>query len=69
VTIIGGGLAMVSTTGIFEIERVGDTLVVTPITNIGELAFQEIESGAGVVLEELSDSATRNVVIDLRRTD
>jgi anti-anti-sigma factor len=62
-------MAMAASTGIFEIERAGDTLIVTPTANIGELAFQEIESGTAQVLKDLNGSAARNVVIDLRSTD
>jgi anti-anti-sigma factor len=60
---------MVTATGIFEIELVGDALVITPTTNIGELAFQEIESATGWVLDALNESGAPNIVIDLRGTD
>jgi anti-anti-sigma factor len=60
---------MVTAAGIFEIELVGDALIITPTTNIGELAFQEIESATGWVLDALHESGARHVVIDLRRTD
>jgi len=60
---------MVITSGIFEIEQEGETLIVTPLTNIGELAFQEIASGAAVVLDFLNDSTARNIVVDFHDTD
>jgi anti-anti-sigma factor len=60
---------MTTSTGIFEVERGRDALIVTPTVNIGELAFQQIEFGTAAVLEELNDSAVCNVVIDLRSTD
>jgi len=60
---------MVIASGIFEIEQEGETIVVTPLTNIGELAFQEIESGAAMVLDFLNDSMARNIVVDFHDTD
>jgi anti-anti-sigma factor len=63
------GMAMATTAGIFEVGLVGNTLVVTPTANIGELAFRDIETGAKAVLDCLSESAVRSVVLDLGRTD
>jgi hypothetical protein len=39
-----------SAPGVFEVEREGETLVITPVTNLGELASREIEDGMGDVL-------------------
>jgi anti-anti-sigma factor len=55
--------------GIFEIKREGDTLILTPVTNLGELAYEGIESGAGDVLDLLNNSSVKNVVLDFHRTD
>lgn len=54
---------------IFEIERQGDTLVVTPVSDLGELVYEQIESGESRILDLLSDAALRNVVVDFGRTD
>jgi anti-anti-sigma factor len=54
---------------IFEIERQGDTLVVTPAVDLGELAFEQIESGESRVLDLLGDDALRNLVLDFGKTD
>jgi anti-anti-sigma factor len=53
----------------FEIEREGDTLIVIPRFDLGDLAFEQIELGAGSVFEELSDATAANVVIDFSKTD
>jgi anti-anti-sigma factor len=53
----------------FDIEREGETLIVTPVSNLGELEFQLIETGAGPVLDQLAASSARNLVLDFRRTD
>ncbi len=55
--------------GVFEIGQDGEALVITPVTNLGELEFQQIESGGVAVLDLLNDTAARNVVLDLRRAD
>jgi anti-anti-sigma factor len=62
-------MVMDRTIGVFEIEREGETLIVTPRTNLGELAFQKIESGADEVLDLLNASSAKNVVLDFRRVD
>jgi anti-anti-sigma factor len=55
--------------GLFEIEREGDTVVVTPQANLRELAYPQIEEGACEVLDLLESGGARNVIIDLHRTD
>ena len=60
---------MGKTASVFEIEQDGEALVITPVTSLGELAFQQIESRAGDVLDLLNDSSARNVVLDLHRAD
>jgi anti-anti-sigma factor len=54
---------------LLKIEQEGDTLVVTPVTNLRELAFHEIEAGAKEVLELLERRHVRNVVLDFQNTD
>ncbi len=55
-------------TGLFAVERVGDTLVVTPLADLGELEYQQGEPEAGAVYDLLNDPAVRNVVLDFGRT-
>jgi anti-anti-sigma factor len=55
--------------GLFDIEREGDTLIVTPQANLRELAYPEIEEGAREVLALLESGAARNVIMDFHRTD
>src|SRR5579885_1366092 len=60
---------MATVNGFFEVERAGDTLVVTPTADLRELDFQGVESGAQAVLRQIDDPAVKNVVLDFHRTD
>lgn len=60
---------MAMTPGIFEIEREGTTIVVTPLADLRELDYQQIEEGAKEVLGLLDGASASNVILDLRRTD
>jgi anti-anti-sigma factor len=59
----------VKSTGIFEIERDGDTLIVTPQTDLREFEYQHIESGAREILDLLGSGTVKNLVIDFGKTD
>jgi anti-anti-sigma factor len=54
---------------VFEVKQEGETLLIVPVTNLGELGFEEIESEASSLLDLLNDSPARNVVLDFCRTD
>jgi anti-sigma B factor antagonist len=60
---------MVMASGVFEIEQNGDTLVVTPVTDLTELAYERIEVGAQELLGLLDQVHIKNVVMDFHRTD
>lgn len=53
----------------FDVECEGETAVVTPMGNLRELDFQEIEAGAREVLAFLERTRARDVVVDLHRMD
>jgi stage II sporulation protein AA (anti-sigma F factor antagonist) len=54
---------------LIEVEREGDVLVLTPVQDLRELEFQEIEEATGAVLRRLAaDPSLRGVVVDLGRT-
>jgi anti-anti-sigma factor len=53
---------------IFEVDREGDTVVLTPQADLREMAWREIEHAGEEVLRLLDDRGVRNVVIDLCRT-
>jgi anti-anti-sigma factor len=55
--------------GEFEVEREGQTLVVTALKDLRELDYQQIEAGATGILNLLGNGAVKNVVLDLHRTD
>jgi anti-anti-sigma factor len=57
------------TATIFEIEQDRDTIILTPVTDLSELAFQRIEAGAQDVLDLLDRLHTLNVVMDFRKTE
>ena len=55
--------------GMFEVESEGDTLIVAPTGNLGEIDFQRIEASAKDVFDAMARSAAKNVVLDLGRMD
>jgi anti-anti-sigma factor len=56
-------------TGTFEVEREGQTLIVTALRDLRESDYQEIEAGARNILRLLGNGTIRNVVLDFHRTD
>ncbi len=60
---------MTTTTGFFEIECVGDTILVTPCRDLREVEYAQIEEGAREVLGLLRDSPVKHLVMDFVRTD
>jgi anti-anti-sigma factor len=55
--------------GILEIERHGDTVIVTPLTDLDEMGFQQIESASKEVRDLLVGPSVKNVLLDLHKTD
>lgn len=60
---------MNSTPPVFDIEREGETLVVTPLMDLRELEYAHIEEAAAAVLDSVSAGPARDVVLDFRGTD
>jgi len=60
---------MATATGAFEVEREGQTLIVTALTDLRELDFLEIEAGARDILQMLGNGTIKNVVMDFYKTD
>jgi anti-sigma B factor antagonist len=54
--------------GIFEVEQIGSTMVVTPTEDLTEFEFDRIEASALQVLEKLENGNVQNLVVDLQRT-
>jgi len=54
---------------IFEFERQGTTLIVTPVADLRELDYPQIEAGAREMLHLLKNGTIANVVIDFHKTD
>lgn len=60
---------MTTTSGTFEKEQQDQTLIITPVTDLRELDYQEIEIGEWNILHLLANSTIKNVVLDLHKTD
>ena len=54
-------------TAMFEIEREGETIIVTPVVNLREL--EDVELKARAVADVLSDLSIKNLVMDFHKTD
>jgi anti-anti-sigma factor len=52
---------------LFEIDREGATLIVTPAVNLGELG--DVVSNASETFDTLSDLSIKNLVMDFHKTD
>jgi anti-anti-sigma factor len=57
------------TSKIFEVQQSGENLIVTPLKDLSELDYEQIQLGARDLLELLSISPVKNVVMDFRNTD
>jgi len=53
----------------FEVEREGQTLLVTASTDLRELDYPTIEAGARDILHLLGNGTIKNVVLDFHKTD
>ena len=51
----------------FDFERVGSTLVVTPLENVGSLAGTGLKSELEELLTQLQDGQLQSVLVDLER--
>src|SRR5262245_22808228 len=57
------------TTGLFEVEREGDVLVITPQADLREFEYQDIEAQGRGVLDRMGAAGLKGVVLDFRKTD
>jgi anti-anti-sigma factor len=55
--------------GIFEVEQSGETLIITPLKNLYELDYEQIQRGGRELLELLAASSVKNVIMDFHKTD
>jgi anti-anti-sigma factor len=62
-------IRMTSADGIFEVEQVGDTLIIVPVVDLRELDHVRIEEGASRILDLLDGTGIKNVVLDFHKTD
>ena len=58
-----------ATSGLFEVEREGDVLVVTPRHDLREFEYQDIEAKGGAILDCTGVAGLKGVVLDFRKTD
>jgi len=52
-----------------EVEHSGDTLIVTPLKNLSELDYEQIQQGGRELLELLSVAPVNHLLIDFQKTD
>jgi anti-anti-sigma factor len=52
---------------LFAIEREGETVVVTPMADLGELAYPQLEAGANELLELFGHAPARHLVLDFHQ--
>jgi anti-anti-sigma factor len=55
--------------GIFDVEQSQETLIITPLKNLYELDYQEIQLGGRELLELLSTAPVKNVIMDFHKTE
>ena len=61
---------MTSATGLFDIECQGDTVIVTPSTDLGEFGYEQLVAESQKAMDLLDQTeGTRNAVINLQKTD
>jgi anti-anti-sigma regulatory factor len=60
---------MIATTGLFAVDRVRDTVIVAPTSDLSEISYEPIESGTRQVLLVLNDPSVKNVIVDFHSTD
>jgi anti-anti-sigma factor len=54
---------------VFEIEPIGETIVVIPQMDLHELDYQRIEAEAKEILDLLLSPSVKNIVLDFHKTD
>jgi anti-anti-sigma factor len=54
---------------VFEVERHGDTVLLTPASDLRELDYTLIESGAREAFGLLESGPIKNLILDFHRTD
>jgi anti-anti-sigma factor len=54
--------------GFFDIEQHGDTMILTPTADMGELEFDRFSDGMKTVLDTLEHAAARNLLLDFHKT-
>jgi anti-anti-sigma factor len=60
---------MATSTSIFQWEVEGETLILTPLTDLHETEYQQIEEERRSLLRFLKRTPTKNIVIDFSETD
>jgi anti-anti-sigma factor len=59
----------VTTSNLFDVQHIGQTLIVAPQRNLSEVDWKEIDAGMASVLDLLGTATVRNVVLDFHKTD
>ncbi len=53
----------------FQIEQQGETVIITPLITLRELAYERIERDAQHVSDQLAAASTKNVIVDMSQTE
>jgi anti-anti-sigma factor len=56
-------------TGLLPQTKTGNSLVITPVANLREFDFDQIEAAAAQTLNQVDTGAARSVVLDFKNTD
>ena len=60
---------MAKLSNLFEIEQRGDLVVVTPLADLRELDYLQIEAGAQEIIRLLDSADVKDVILDFHKTD
>ena len=58
-----------ATNQIFQVDHADAAVIVTPVKNLGELEYGEIERAGDILLDQISHTPYTNIVVDLQNTD
>jgi anti-sigma B factor antagonist len=55
--------------GLFDIEEPGETMILTPKADMGELDHERLDAAMKLVLDRLNHSSVKNIILDFHKTD
>src|SRR5205085_2522737 len=64
-----GGISLMASEGLFDVERDGEMLVIVPTADLRESAYEALDEGARGIFELLAGGDIGGIVVDFHRTD